>query len=86
MNALFYVLDKNEFNHVSICETTYEIWHTLEITHERTSRVKDSKINLLMHDFELFHIKPSETIIDIYTHFMDVINSLKTLGKSFFKF
>ena len=36
-----------------------------------------------MHDFELFRMKPSETIIDMYTYFMDVINSLKVLGKYF---
>ena len=51
MNALFCALDKTKFNRVSICEMVFDIWHTLEITHEGTSRVKDSKINILMHDF-----------------------------------
>ena len=41
MNALFCALDKNEFNRVSICETAFDIWHTLEVTHEGTSRVKE---------------------------------------------
>ena len=83
MNALFYALDKTEFNRISICEMTFDIWHTLEITHEGTNRVKDSKINFLMHDFELFQMKLNETIIYIYTHFTDVVNSLKSLGKYF---
>ena len=39
-----------------------------------------------MRDFELFRMEPSETIGDIYTRFMDVINSLKALGKSFSNF
>ena len=86
MNALFYGLDKNEFNQVSMCETTFDIWHILKITHEGTNRVKDSNINLLMHDFELFHIKLSETVIDIYTCFMVVVNGLKALGKTFSNF
>ena len=86
MNALFCTLDKNEFNRVSMWETTFDIWHTLEITHEGMNRVKDSKINFLMHDFELFQIKPSKTIIDMYTRFMDVVNSLKALGKYFSDF
>ena len=86
MNALFCALSKNEFNRISICETTFDIWHTLEITHEGTSKVKDSKINFLMHDFELFRIKPSETIEDMYTQFTDVVNGLKVLGKSFSNF
>ena len=86
MNALFYALDKNEFNRVSICETTFDSWHTLEVTHEGTSRVKESKINFLVHIYELFRMKPSETIVDMYICFTDVINSLKALGKYFSNF
>lgn len=86
MNALFYTLDKNEFNRVSIYETTFDIQHTLEITHEGTSRVKESKINLLVHTYKLFRMKPSETIVDMYTCFTDVINSLRALTKCFSNF
>ncbi len=83
MNVLFCALDKNEFNRVSICETTFDNWHTLETTHEGTSRVKDSKENLLMHSFELFRMKLSETINEMYTRFIDVVTGLKALGKCF---
>ncbi|CAL9105961.1 unnamed protein product [Musa textilis] len=69
-----------------MCETTFDIWRTLEITHKGTSRVKDSKVNLLLHDFELFRMTPSETISDMYTRFTDVVNSLKSLGKCFSNF
>ena len=86
MNALFCALDKNEFNRISTCETAFDIWRTLEITHEGTSRVKDSKVNILLLDFELFHMKPSETVVDMYTRFTDVVNGLKSLGKSFSDF
>ena len=65
---------------------TFDIWHTLEVTHEGTSRVKKLKINLLVHSYELFQMKPSETIGDIYTRFMDVINGLKGLDKDFLDF
>ena len=86
MNALFCALDKNEFNRISTCETAFDIWRTLEISHEGTSRVKDSKVNILMHDFELFQMKPSETIVDMYTRFTDVVNGLQALGKYFSNF
>ena len=86
MNALFCALDKNEFNQISTCETAFDIWRTLEITHEGTSRVKDSKVNILLHDFELFRMQPSETIGDMYTRFTDVVNSLRALGKCFSDF
>ncbi|CAL9120322.1 unnamed protein product [Musa textilis] len=86
MNALFCALDKNEFNQISICETAFEIWRTLEITHERTSRLKDSKVNLLLHDFKLFRMTPSKIIDDMYIRFTNVVNSLKSLGKCFSNF
>ena len=86
MNALYCALDKIEFNRVSLYEIAFNIWHILETTHEGTSRLKVSKINLLIHDFELFHMKPSETVVDMHTRFMDVVNGLKSLGKSFSDF
>ena len=86
MNALFCALDKNEFNQISTCETAFDIWRILEITHEGTSRVKDSKVNILLHDFELFRMQPNETIGDMYTRFTDVVNNLSVFGKSFLNF
>ena len=66
MNALFCALYKNKFNRVSICEMVFDIWHTLEITHEGTSIANESKINLLIYTYELFRMKPSETIGDVH--------------------
>ncbi|CAL9078763.1 unnamed protein product [Musa textilis] len=83
MNVLFCALNKTKFNCISTCKTTFNIWRTLKITYEGTSRVKNSKINLLMYDFEFFQMAPSETIGNMYTHFTDVVNSLKSLAKCF---
>ena len=38
-NILFCGLDSNKFNHVSACDTTKEVWDTLETTYEGTSQV-----------------------------------------------
>ena len=86
MNAVFCALDKNKFNCIYLCKTTHKIRHTLEVTHEGMNRVKESIINLLMNDFEVFRMKPSEIFVDMYTWFTDIINSLKVLSKSFFNF
>ena len=37
MNLFFCALDRNEFNRVSTYKTTYDIWHTLEVTYRGTS-------------------------------------------------
>ena len=44
MNILFCSLDRNEFNRVSVCKSAYEICKTLQVTHEGTSKVKQTEI------------------------------------------
>ena len=44
----------------------------LEVTHEGTSRVKDSKISMLVHDYELIKMKPHESIKDMFTQFTNI--------------
>ena len=62
MNLLYFPLDPNEFNRISTCDTSKEIWDRLEVTHEGTNQVKESKISLLVHNYELFKMKEEETI------------------------
>ena len=38
---------------------------------------------MLVHKYELFKMKHDESITEIFTHFMDIINNLKILGKSY---
>ena len=47
-NVLTCTLGKNEYSRVSSCASAYEMWKLLEMTHERTSQVKSSKVNLLI--------------------------------------
>ena len=39
-------IDKNQYNRISQCKTTKEVWRILEVTHEGTNRVKDSKVSI----------------------------------------
>ena len=83
MNLLYCALDPNEFNRISTCNSAKEIWDRLEVTHEGTNQVKESKINLLMHNYELFKMEPTETISEMFTRFTDIINGLKSLGRTY---
>ena len=47
--------------------------------------MKESKINLLVHNYELFSMKENETIVEIITRFIDIVNSLEALGKTYKK-
>ena len=47
-------IDRNEYNRVSQCKTAKEVWRILEVTHEGTNQVKDSKVRIFENDYELF--------------------------------
>ena len=64
-------MDINEYNRICQCKSAKEIWRLLEITHEGTNQVKESKINLL------------ETIVEMITRFTNIVNGLKALGKTY---
>ncbi|GAV71990.1 UBN2 domain-containing protein, partial [Cephalotus follicularis] len=51
------------------------------VTYEGTNQVKDTKINRLVHDYELFTMLENENICSMYARFNDIINALKGLGK-----
>ena len=74
-------MDRNEYNRISQCKTAKEIWRILEITHEGTTQVKDSKVRILENDYEMLKMKPNESIVEMFTRFTDVVNGLEGLGK-----
>ena len=44
--------------------------------------MKESKINLLVTQYEVFKMDEYETIVQMYSRFTNIINSLKALGKT----
>ncbi|GAV83291.1 UBN2 domain-containing protein, partial [Cephalotus follicularis] len=51
------------------------------VTYTGTNKVKDTKINRLVHDYKLFTMLENENISSMYARFNDIINALKGLGK-----
>ena len=86
MNMLFYALDRNEFNRVSICTTAYQIWETLKVIHEGTNKVKQTKIPMPKKQFQNFRMRQNESINDIYSRFQDIHHALIGLGERYTDF
>ncbi|GAV57045.1 UBN2 domain-containing protein, partial [Cephalotus follicularis] len=82
-HVLFCAVGPNEFNRISSCDSAKETWDLLEITYEGTNQVKESKISMLVHEYELFMMHNDECISDMFTRFTTIVNSLKILGKSY---
>ena len=45
--------------------------------------MKQSRIELLLREYELFKMGDKETVMEMHTCFTHVTNELKSLGKSF---
>ena len=69
LNYFYCALSKNEFSRIQNCLTAHELWRTLEITHEGTSKVMETKLWILKQDFELFSM-------DTWRTFMPCIHAL----------
>ncbi|GAV78871.1 UBN2 domain-containing protein, partial [Cephalotus follicularis] len=82
-HVLFCVVGPSEFNRISSCDSAKEMWDLLEVTYEGTNQVKESKISMLVHEYELFMMHNDECISDTFTRFTTITNSLKNFGKSY---
>ncbi|XP_009800502.1 uncharacterized protein LOC142165310 [Nicotiana tabacum] len=72
----------DKYNRISACQSTKEIWEALQTAHKGTTQVKQSKIDMLTTEYELFRMKDNEFIQDMHTRFTSIINELHSLGES----
>ncbi|WP_423229663.1 hypothetical protein, partial [Vibrio vulnificus] len=73
---LYCALNPEDLNRVASCDNPKEIWKMLEVTHKRTTQVKETKINMVLHDYELFTMKEGESITGMLDRFAEITNGL----------
>ncbi|KAK8661446.1 hypothetical protein V6N13_091050 [Hibiscus sabdariffa] len=81
MHILFCALGPDEYAKMSSCSSAKEIWDKLEVTHEGTSEVKETKIGLLNLSYENFKMEPDEDIKKMFDQFSVIVNGLKGYGE-----
>ncbi|KAK2429199.1 gag-protease polyprotein [Trifolium repens] len=81
LNALFNGVDKNMFRLIKQCTVAKDAWEILKTTHEGTSKVKSSRLQLLLTKFENLRMKEEETIYDFHMNILDLANSFDSLGE-----
>ncbi|KAK2390880.1 gag-protease polyprotein [Trifolium repens] len=81
LNALFNGVDKNMFRLIKQCTVAKDAWEILKTTHEGTSKVKSSRLQLLYTKFENLRMKEEETIYDFHMNVLDLANSFDSLGE-----
>ncbi|KAL4271733.1 hypothetical protein GQ457_13G016510 [Hibiscus cannabinus] len=77
MYILLYALGLEEFAIVSSCDNAKEIWDKLEVVHEGTNEVKETKISLLNLNYENFKIDLNEDVKAMFNWFSTIVNELK---------
>ena len=75
--------NKSEYDKITSCDSAKEIWDRLQVLHERTNQVKETKISMLVHQYEMFKMLENECIDEMTTRLMHIINQLKAQGKKF---
>ena len=81
INTLHCALNPTKFNRISTCKTAKEIWDKLEVTHEGTSQVKESKIALLSNQYKMFKMQANESITSWFDRYTTIVNQLNQLGR-----
>ena len=76
-------LSKKEFNRVSACKSSMEMWEKLRITYEGIDKVKETRIDILVTQYERFQMQTGESITQMFSRFTDITNGLASLGKSY---
>ncbi|XP_075077223.1 uncharacterized protein LOC142163966 [Nicotiana tabacum] len=76
-----FCISDEEYEKISSCETAKEIWNKLEVTYEGTNKVKETRINLLVRDYELFQMKDGESVEEMFSRFSKIIGDLKSFGR-----
>ncbi|XP_057434400.1 uncharacterized protein LOC130727312 [Lotus japonicus] len=81
LNAIFNGVDKNMFRLINTCTVAKDAWEILRITHEGTTRVRVSRLQLLTTQFENLKMKEEETVSEFHMKVRDMANASFALGE-----
>ncbi|KAK9018307.1 hypothetical protein V6N11_001285 [Hibiscus sabdariffa] len=78
----FFFIGLEEHAKISSCDNAKEIWEKLEVAHEGTNEVKETKISLLNLNYENFKMDPNEDIKAMFNRLSIIVNELKGFGEA----
>ncbi|XP_016199955.1 uncharacterized protein LOC107640963 [Arachis ipaensis] len=80
INLLNCAVSFEEYRRVSRCTTAKQIWNKLQVTHEGTTQVKRSRIDMINREYEMFSMKEGETIDEMFERLNIIITGLDAMG------
>ncbi|KAK1563534.1 hypothetical protein Q3G72_028847 [Acer saccharum] len=73
-------VDENQYKLIQNTKIAKEAWDILEVAHEGTEVVKDSKLQVLQTQFETLRMEENECFNDFEIRLMDIVNQSHQLG------
>ena len=80
MLAILCAMDENQYKLIQNTRIAKEMWDILETAHEGTEVVKDSKLQVLQTQFEMFRMEENECFNDFEIKLIDIVNQSHQLG------
>ncbi|KAK0608890.1 hypothetical protein LWI29_037579 [Acer saccharum] len=80
MHTILCAMDENQYKLIQNTRIAKETWDILEVAHEGTEVVKDSKLQVLETQFELLRMDEIECFNDFEVRLMDIVNQSHQLG------
>ncbi|XP_070013870.1 uncharacterized protein [Nicotiana sylvestris] len=81
-HLLYNAFSGEEYEKIPSCETAKEMWDKLEVICEGTNKVKETRINLLVREYELFQMKDGESAETTFSRFSKILGDLKSFGRT----
>ncbi|XP_016195784.1 uncharacterized protein LOC107636818 [Arachis ipaensis] len=85
INIIHCATSFEKFTKVSRRKIAKGIWDKLQLTHEGTKQDKETRVNMIMNEYEMFFMIKNESIDALFERFSIIINNLDAMGKYFFE-
>jgi len=82
LNALFNGVGKNMFRLINNYTVAKDAWNIFRTTHEGTSKVKMSKLQVITTEFESLKMKDDESVQDFHINILELVNASGDLGET----
>ncbi|XP_010419179.1 PREDICTED: uncharacterized protein LOC104704856 [Camelina sativa] len=81
--GIFSGVDEDEFKLIQGCKSAKQAWDILQQSHEGTSSVKRTRLDMLATQFECLKMAPDETIVKFSSKLSAIANEAEVLGKTY---
>jgi len=80
LNILHTSVCPEEFDKIEDAPTAKDAWDTLQVNHQGSRKVRESRIKTLEDELSLFSMKKDENVKEMYNRMKKIANQIKSLG------